>query len=476
MIERRQFLKFAVTGAAAAAAAPLLQACSSSASKAAAGSSTPAGTTAAASAAPTTAALASSPAGASSAAGSAAATDITGHVSLGFFGTSDIIKAWTPIFADFRTTYPNITLEAVPVSGTTWTTYADSIILQLSGGKNFDVVQSAVNVQRLFASKKVIAPLDDFIKRDAAELADYMSDENAKLLGWNKSLISQGGPQYFLPADYNTYCAWINTEMFTAAGVPIPSDGWTWDDLMAAGEKICATPGQYLINLDPTDMFFFQPWALTNGGTLLNADWSKSTLADPKTIEAAAFAQSLAQKGYSPKPGGTFDPIAEFAANKLAMFGCGMWLNPSIKTAGAANKTKIVSWPMKTTMGTSVGWNAYPIIEKSQNKEAAWAFVKYLASKRAVENLAATGQATPGRKSVFFNDLPAAAPEQGLAELWNSVDYATPVPSPDASDAVNGAIIKALTQLYSSNVDATQLMTALDKEVTGFLTAGSNGG
>jgi multiple sugar transport system substrate-binding protein len=209
---------------------------------------------------------------------------------------------------------------------------------------------------------------------------------------------------------------------------------------------------------------------------LMNADWSKSTLADPATIAAAAFTQSLCQKGYSPKPGGTFDPIAEFANNKLAMFGCGMWLNPSIKTANASGKVKIVSWPKKTTMGTSVGWNAYPIMEKSKNKEAAWAFVKYLASKRAVQNLASTGQATPGRKSIFFNNLPAAAPEQGLDELWNSVDYATPVPSPDASDAVNGAIIKALTQLYSSNVDPTQLFTSLDKEVTGYLTASSKGG
>ena len=74
----------------------------------------------------------------------------------------------------------------------------------------------------------------------------------------------------------------------------------------------------------------FQPWALTNGGTLLSADWSKSTLASPQTIEAAAFAQSLCQKGYSPKPGGAFDDVAEFADDKLAIFGCGMWLNPGI--------------------------------------------------------------------------------------------------------------------------------------------------
>jgi multiple sugar transport system substrate-binding protein len=445
VIERRQFLKAAGIGAAALAVGPLAAACSSS-------KGTPKST------------LPAEPG------------NVTGHVSLGFFGASDIVKAWTPIFADFRRTHPGITLDAVPVPAATWTAYADSVILQLAGGREFDVVQAAVNVQQLFVGKGVVEQLDPYIARDKAELRDYFSDENAKFLGWNTSLVSRGKGTFYLPADYNTYCAWVNTEMFRDAGVPIPEDGWTWDDLMAAGAKICDSPGKFLINVDPTDMFFFQPWALTNGGTLLSADWTKSTLADPRTIEAAAFAQSLCQKGYSPKPGGSFDSVTEFAQNKLAIFGCGMWLNPSLKAAGAAHKAKIVAWPQKTQKGTSVGWNAYPIMKKSKNKEAAWAFVKYLASKPAVENLAKTGQATPGRKSVFFADLAAAAPEQGLDELWNSVDYATPVPSPQASDAINTAIIKTLTQLYSSSDDAATLMKALDKEVAGYLKSGGNGG
>jgi ABC-type glycerol-3-phosphate transport system substrate-binding protein len=88
--------------------------------------------------------------------------------------------------------------------------------------------------------------------------------------------------------------------------------------------------GRYLIYVDPTHMFFFQPWALANGGTLLNADWTKSTLNMPQTIEAARFAQSLVLKGYSPKPGDSFDVVTEFAANNLAIFGCGRWLNPAL--------------------------------------------------------------------------------------------------------------------------------------------------
>lgn len=397
---------------------------------------------------------------------------LTGKLTVAFFGASDIVKAWTPIFDGFRKLHPKVDLTLVPIPGGTWSDYADSAVLQMAGGREFDVLEAAVNIQRLFISKNVIQPLDAYIARDRAELASYFADENPKFLHWNKTLISKGGPIYYLPGDYNAYCAWVNTKMFQDAGVPIPDNNWTWDDLMAAGAKICTSPGKYLIHVDPGDMFFVQPWALTNASTLMNADWTKSTFAAPRTIEAAKFAQSLCAKGYSPKPGGAFDDTTEFAADKLAIFGCGMWLNPSIKAAGAAGKVKIVAWPRNRTKGTSVGWNAYPVVKSSKNKEAAWAFTKYLASNRAVTNIAKTGQSTPGRRKLFYKYAPVAAPEKGIENLWTAVEYATPVPSPDAADAINALVIKTMTQVYSSTSDPTPLMQSLDKQVTALLKKG----
>jgi len=61
-------------------------------------------------------------------------------------------------------------------------------------------------------------------------------------------------------------------------------------------------------------------------------------------------------------------------------------------------------------------------------------------------------------------------------EYWNEVSYATPVPSPDASEAVNTAVIKTLTQLYSSNADPKTLMTACDAQVSGYLNNSVPGG
>jgi multiple sugar transport system substrate-binding protein len=445
MLDRRRFLKTAGAAGAAVLAAPTIDALASPRNRFA---------------------------GMATSALGPAPKELTGKLTVAFFGASDIVKAWTPIFNGFREQHPKVDLTLVPIPGATWSDYADSAILQMAGGRHFDVLEAAVNIQRLFISKNVIQPLDQYIARDKAELAAYFADENPKFLQWNKTLISRGGSTYYLPGDYNAYCAWVNTKMFADAGVRIPDNNWTWDELMAAGAKICTSPGKYLIHVDPGDMFFFQPWALTNGSTIMSADWSKPTFSAPRTIEATKFAQSLCAKGYSPVPGGRFDPVSEFAADNLAVFGCGMWLNPAIKAAGATRKVKIVAWPHKRAQGTSVGWNSYPIVKSSKNKEAAWAFVKYLASNEAVTNIAKTGQSTPGRKKLFYRYAPTAAPEKGIENLWTQVAHATPVPSPDQSDAINAAVIKSLTQIYSSKDDPTPLLKSLDQQVTGFLKRG----
>lgn len=43
---------------------------------------------------------------------------------------------------------------------------------------------------------------------------------------------------YGLPTGGNATAAFVNTDIFKKAGVPVPEDGWTWDDLIADANKI----------------------------------------------------------------------------------------------------------------------------------------------------------------------------------------------------------------------------------------------
>jgi multiple sugar transport system substrate-binding protein len=46
------------------------------------------------------------------------------------------------------------------------------------------------------------------------------------------------GKLYGLPTGGNATAAFINTDLFKEAGVPIPDSNWTWDDLISAANKI----------------------------------------------------------------------------------------------------------------------------------------------------------------------------------------------------------------------------------------------
>jgi len=125
------------------------------------------------------------------------------------------------------------------------------------------------------------------------------------------------------------------------------------------------------------------PYLLTNGASTLSADWKTSTVNTPQAIDAATFMRSLGEKKISPEPGGTFDQFTATAQGKMAMFGGGRWPVLNMRTLNVVSKMKILPWPQKTTKGSPVGWGCYPIMKGAQNVEAAWAFVKFIATKEA---------------------------------------------------------------------------------------------
>ena len=46
-----------------------------------------------------------------------------------------------------------------------------------------------------------------------------------------------------LPSLMNTYGVWYNADAFTAAGLPLPKAGWTWDDMYTAAAKLANKNG-----------------------------------------------------------------------------------------------------------------------------------------------------------------------------------------------------------------------------------------
>jgi multiple sugar transport system substrate-binding protein len=390
----------------------------------------------------------------------------SGKITLAYLGTADQQEAWNALFGLFAEKYPDIQLEAIGSAVNNWAGFFDAISTQIAGGKIPDLIQVATEGQRLFASRGLVEPIDDVLTRDQGELAEFFEDIDPNLVEWNKTYSSPDGQTYYLPGEFNTMCMWYNAEVLTNAGIEEPADTWTWDDFSSISDTLAA---KGIFSYAGTNGYFVgvMPWLLTNGGSSLSDDWKTATLNTPQAIESATFMRTMVEKKWSPDPGsGTFDPLAQSNDGKLAMFGGGRWPVIGVRKLGFVDKTKIVPWPQKAGLGSPVGWNAYPIMKGTKNKEAAWAFVKFITSKEASEYFATQGGTiVPPRKSVAESDAFLSNAPAGSEKLYAALDYATPIPSPDKGNLVQADIEAAYLDIMNGNVSPEEGLNELNDKV-----------
>ncbi len=388
--------------------------------------------------------------------------------SITFVIWSDAVEAasWDPIVAAFNAVQPNISVAVQAVPAESWAGFFDAVSTRIAGGQVPDVMRVATEGQRLFASRGLVEPLDAYIERDRAELEDFFADVHPNLMEWTRTLSSTDGQTYYLPHGFNTMCVWYSTELFQQAGVAEPTDEWTWDDFLAAAQGV-TQPGQVFgMDVPPAYFASVMPWLLTNGASTMNADWTQSTVAEPAAIEAATWMRSLVEQQISPQPGGEFDPFATMAQGRLAMFGGGRWPTASMRELNYVEKVKLVAWPRKTTQGSPVGWDGHPIMQASQNKDAAWEFVKFLASTEAQTiEVQQGGPTVPPRQSLAQSEAFLANAPEGMIKLYEALDYATPIPSPDAGNVIEQDVIDTFTQILAGNAEPEQALQTLDQQI-----------
>src|SRR5665811_699393 len=343
-------------------------------------------------------------------------TEVSGTIKLLMNVTPDYMAG---VFGAFNEQHPDVEVQAEGISSSGWADFSDQVVTRVAGGEKFDIVQ----------------------------------------------IVTAGGETYFLPGEFNTMGIWYNSKMFADAGVEEPATDWTWDDFHAAATAVLGEEGTFGMHVNGGLFVSVMPWLLTNSASPLNADWTEATVDTPEAIEAAQFMRSLVEEGVSPEPGGEFDAYTLMAQDKLAMFGAGRWPLANIRELEIVDKVKIAPWPRKTEPGSPIGWKSYPIFEVSENKEAAWAFAKFMTTPEASIEIAKLGTEVPPRREAIESDIFLENSPEGMDVLFKAVDYATPVPGPDNGAIIQSAIQETFDQILIGNVDAESALKDLNEDI-----------
>ena len=269
--------------------------------------------------------------------------------------------------ADFHAANPGIDVKIEVVN---WSSLLQKLQTDISGGTNADV--SIIGTRWLL----------DFVKDGIAEPLDGMMAPGFKerFIGPFLKPGQIGGKTYGLPVAASARAMYYNKAMLTKAGFP---DGpRTWDDVVAAAEKIKADGGNgfgLMAKGTEVDVYFY--YALwSHGGDVLDAN-QKAAFNSPAGVKALTLYKAMLDRGLT-EPGPTNytreDLQNQFKQGRLAMVMTAPFLINQIAKEAPTLDYGIVPVPTGTTQATYAVTESVVLFANSKVKPAAMKWLDFL--------------------------------------------------------------------------------------------------
>ena len=376
------------------------------------------------------------------------------------WGTPEEGQAYAKAFARFAEAHPGITVQDNLIPLTTWSDYADGLVTQIAGGNVPDIINIAIEGVQLAVKKGLLEPLDDYI--DASPRAQELL---AKIPQQLKDALTVDGKLYEIPNGWQTMVIHYNKDVFDAAGVAYPAEGWTWDDFLATCKALTSAEGGKKVFGYGMPWFNFAhyPWFLTNGTYPISDDGTASNMTDPRMIEAAQFLHDMVHvHKVSPDPIG-LNVFDQFANGALGMISAGRWPVPGWVNSGFTS-FDVAPWPRKVTADTVFGCAGWGISPASENKQAAFDAILELIDLETVTEIMNFGQQIPIYREAAESENFLSAPEN--AELFFGViDNTRPVAAPPYFSQLDRILARAMDNVITQAETPEDAFDKADREL-----------
>jgi arabinogalactan oligomer/maltooligosaccharide transport system substrate-binding protein len=326
--------------------------------------------------------------------------------------------------------------------------FADKITAAVPRGKGPDVFIFAQDrLGGWVAAGNTVEPLDFFL--DPAIKGRYLK---ATL-----DAMTYQGTTYGLPLNFKTITLIYNKKL-----VPVPPK--TTAELQAMARKLTNAPaGRFGLAYWYSDFYYHAALMNGFGGGVFAG--RKPTINSPQNAASLDYLLKWINQGFLPAEPSTALITSLFNEGKAAMVFSGPWflgeiakgvdygLAPLPLISEAGNK------PMRPWITVEGVYVAAP----SQNKDAAFALVKYLTDVPAAKVLALEGRQTPANKGVYADPQVAADPV--LKAFRQQVDVAVPMPNLPEMSMVWSPVTTAMNVVVKKAATPKAALDQAQKEV-----------
>lgn len=315
-------------------------------------------------------------------------------------GTNKGFTDWLnkEIIPEYEKNNPKIDVQLAPLNVSEGDYFAKIALMLKSKNTAPDIVTEDTFMVNSDASAGYLTPLDDKIE-GWSDWSNYT--ENVK-----KGVIAQDGKIYGVPFNTDSRGLWYNKDLFSKAGLPVPWEPKSWDDILQAARTIKeklpdVTP--FWMNSgkatgEATSMQTFEMLLYGTKTPLYDNDSKKWIVKSQGLTDTFKFIDTIYKEKLGPNLSQVLNGQAGAVAyqqlmpkGKLAIGLDGIW------QTGTWGETGAVPWPEAfTTLGfaamptqngeapgtitMSGGW-ALSIPNHSQHKDKAWEFIEFASSK-----------------------------------------------------------------------------------------------
>lgn len=334
------------------------------------------------------------------------------------------IESQTKLVESFEAVNPTIDVK---VTVADWDSYWEKLLTGLAGGAAPDVFAMDGPLAPDYQGRDVLLDLQPLIDRDGYDLSQ-LADQGVGVFK------TSDGKQYGLPRDLNVGVLYYNKAMFDTAGIPYPDDTWDWARLITVGKQLTldkdsdGTVDQWGLYTETSDMEnYWLSLVWQNGGDFFADDGKSTALTTDQAAGGIQHLQDLIYKDRIMAEPAIFAETGDaFEQGLAAMEVNGSWLVPTHQAAGIElGIAPIPSGPAGRF--TVVNPTGAVIYKGTKAPDAAWEFVKYLASPPAQEQLMQLKASLPVSDEVLAG--PYASSFDGAQVFADSLAYAKAKPS-----------------------------------------------
>lgn len=368
----------------------------------------------------------------------------------------------TYMIEEFHKKYPYITVEPVYQGG-----YGDlhkKLLAAVAANDVPAVTNVEVSSLPMFAHDGIFEDLTSYIERDQVDMSSF-SEGMAKAYAYEDR-------QFGFPLIVSMSVMVYNKTMLDKLGVTPPQ---TWDEVEAFNKKVTVKKDgktdRYALSVPGWDNWYYDPWMINGGGSVLNADMTQASIDSPESLRYIQnfnrwVDEGAMHIGYGKGASGTMRQM--FLESKIAII---EHTSAMIKTyvENADFEVGVSFLPGDKTRISNIGGAGIVMMSgaKDNQKEAAWKFIQFMTSKEYNIKWAEKVGYLPTHKSVVDTEEGKAYQERWpqykvVLENFDNVQPRIQHPLyPEFSDFY----IEAVGKMVLEHGDPAQLMKEAAAEI-----------